>query len=136
MAARQPERPEALVGLDVGTSGVKAIAISAEGEILARAEEHYPSSSPQPGWSEQDPEDWPGASERALQRLGVRPLGLGLSGQMHRLACLDAGGRLLRPRILWNDQRTAPHRGGIERTVRVRDRNDLTANHPRPGRPA
>src|SRR4051812_25395287 len=128
MAARQPERPEALVGLDVGTSGVKAIAISAEGEILARAEEHYPSSSPQPGWSEQDPEDWAGASERALQRLGVRPLGLGLSGQMHGLVCLDAGERVLRPAILWNDQRTAPQCEVIERTVGLRELIDLTAN--------
>src|SRR3954454_16388550 len=133
MAARQPERPEALVGLDVGTSGVKAIAISAEGEILARAEEHYPSSSPQPGWSEQDPEDWAGASERALQRLGVRPLGLGLSGQMHGLVCLDAGERVLRPAILWNDQRTAPQCEVIERTIGLRELIDLTANRALPG---
>src|SRR3954451_3685857 len=133
MAARQPERPEALVGLDVGTSGVKAIAISAEGEILARAEEHYPSSSPQPGWSEQDPEDWAGASERALQRLGVRPLGLGLSGQMHGLVCLDAGERVLRPAILWDDQRTAPQCEVIERTVGLRELIDLTANRALPG---
>ena len=78
-----------LVGLDVGTTGVKALAISHEGEVVASAEEGYPLSTPQPGWAEQDPEDWWRAAETALARLGVESPRLGLSGQMHGLVCLD-----------------------------------------------
>jgi xylulokinase len=96
-----------LVGLDVGTTGVKALAISPGGEVLARAEEEYPLSTPQPGWAEQDPEDWWRASQAALWALGVEPAAIGFSGQMHGLVCLDSGDRVLRPAILWNDQRTA-----------------------------
>ena len=61
----------ALVGLDVGTSGVKAVAISPTGELLARAERDYPLSTPQPGWAEQDPADWRRAAEEALAALGA-----------------------------------------------------------------
>ena len=63
-----------LVGLDVGTTGVKALAISPEGEVLAHAEAEYPLSTPQPGWAEQDPEDWWRASGEALAALGVEIL--------------------------------------------------------------
>jgi len=59
----------ALVGLDVGTSGVKALAISPGGEVLARAERDYPLSMPRPGWAEQDPADWSRAAEEALAAL-------------------------------------------------------------------
>ena len=79
------------VGLDVGTSGVKAVAVSPRGEVLARAEEEYALSTPEPGWSEQDPEDWWGASEAALAAVGAEnAAGIGLSGQMHGLVALDA----------------------------------------------
>jgi len=82
------------IGLDVGTSGVKALAVSETGEVLGRAEEEYPLSTPRPGWAEQDPEDWWRATERALARLDVRePAGIGLSGQMHGLVALDAAER-------------------------------------------
>jgi len=84
----------ALVGLDVGTTGVKAIAITPEGEVVASAEEAYSLSMPRPGWSEQDPEDWLRASEKALARLGVGALRVGFSGQMHGLVCLDAQDRV------------------------------------------
>ncbi len=97
----------ALVGLDVGTSAVKALAVSQAGEVLARAERGYPVSTPRPGWSEQDPEDWWRAAQAALGELGVRPAAIGFSGQMHGLVALDAERRVLRPAILWNDQRTA-----------------------------
>ena len=93
-----------LVGLDVGTSGVKAVAVSETGEVLARAERGYALSTPRPGWCEQDPEDWWQAAQACLARL---PEGeIGLTGQMHGLVVLDAEGRVLRPAILWNDQRT------------------------------
>jgi len=82
--------PDALVGVDVGTTGVKVVAISRAGEVLARAEESYPLSSPHPGWSEQDPGDWVRAAERALATVeGSDSLTIGWSGQMHGLVALD-----------------------------------------------
>ena len=98
----------ALIGLDVGTTGVKAIAITPAGEIVARAERGYPLSTPRPGWSEQDPEDWWQASEACLAEVsaGLDVAGIGLSGQMHGLVALDGGDQVIRPAILWNDQRT------------------------------
>ncbi len=119
----------AIVGLDVGTTGVKAIAISPDGEILARAERGYPLSTPQPGWSEQDPEDWWRASQSALDDLGVSDVaGIGLSGQMHGLVVLDAADHVLRPAILWNDQRTAAECAEIERRVGLERLISLTGN--------
>ena len=101
--------PDVLVGLDVGTTGVKAVAISPEGRVLATASESYPLATPRPGWSEQNPEDWWRAAQACLARL---PDGaVGLSGQMHGLVVLDAEGRVLRPAILWNDQQTAAKHG-------------------------
>ena len=64
-----------LVGLDVGTTGVKAVAISAEGRVVASASEGYPLSTPQPGWAEQDPEDWWRAAEACLLRSEERRVG-------------------------------------------------------------
>jgi xylulokinase len=119
---------EALVGLDVGTTGVKALAITPDGEVVSSAEEHYDLSSPHPGWSEQDPEDWWAASETALARLGVKTGTVGLSGQMHGLVCLDESGRVLRPAILWNDQRTAAECAEIEERVGLDRLIALTGN--------
>jgi xylulokinase len=119
---------DALVGLDVGTTGVKALAISADGGVLGSAEEHYGLSSPQPGWSEQDPEDWWIASRAALARLGVDAAAIGLSGQMHGLVCLDDHGEVLRPAILWNDQRTAAECAEIEERVGLEQLIALTGN--------
>ena len=97
-------RSSTFVGLDVGTTGVKAIAVSPEGEVVARAEREYPLSTPAPGWAEQDPEDWWRASEAALADVGAEhAAGIGLSGQMHGLVALDEGDRVIRPAILWND---------------------------------
>src|SRR5580765_7829055 len=118
----------ALVGLDVGTTGVKALAIDETGAVLARAEEAYPLSIPQPGWSEQDPEDWWLAAQRALAALGVEPSAIGLSGQMHGLVTLDADDRVLRPAILWNDQRTAAECAEIEETIGLERLVALTGN--------
>ncbi|MGZ4281626.1 MAG: xylulokinase [Gaiellaceae bacterium] len=117
-----------LVGLDVGTTGVKALALSPECEVLARAERGYPLSTPRPGWSEQDPEDWWRASEAALADLGVEPAGIGLSGQMHGLVCLDSAERVLRPAILWNDQRTGEECSEIEERVGLERLIALTGN--------
>jgi xylulokinase len=123
----------ALVGLDVGTTGVKAIAITPAGEVVASAEEGYPLSAPQPGWSEQDPDDWVRASEKVLARLGVEPRRVGLSGQMHGLVCLDERDRVLRPAILWNDQRTGAECAEIEERVGLERLISLTGNRALPG---
>ena len=117
------------VGLDVGTSAVKAIAISPAGEVLARAEEAYPLLTPRPGWSEQDPERWWEAARDALDRLALRDVGgIGLSGQMHGLVALDADRRVLRPAILWNDQRTGQECRAIEERVGRERLVELTGN--------
>jgi xylulokinase len=117
-----------LVGLDVGTTGVKALAISPDGDVLARAEETYDLSTPQQGWSEQDPEDWWQAAQRALARLGGETTAIGLSGQMHGLVVLDAADRVLRPAILWNDQRTEAECAEIEERVGLSRLIQLTGN--------
>ncbi len=118
------------VGLDVGTTGVKAVAVAPEGAVLARAERSYPLSTPQPGWSEQDPEDWWRAAEAALAEVssGLDVVGIGLSGQMHGLVALDPDGRPLRPAILWNDQRTGEECAEIEALIGVDRLVELTGN--------
>ena len=117
-----------LVGLDVGTTGVKAVAISPDGEVLATDEEQYALSTPHPGWAEQDPEDWWRAAEAVLARLPFDEIRLGYSGQMHGLVCLDEGDRVLRPAILWNDQRTAAECAEIEERIGLERLIELTGN--------
>ncbi len=120
----------ALIGLDIGTSAVKALAVSDEdGTILARSEVAYPLSTPRPGWSEQDPVDWWAATEQALAELAVaEPAGIGLSGQMHGLVALDAADEVIRPAILWNDGRTAAQCAEIESRVGLQELIGLTGN--------
>src|SRR5918998_6709787 len=119
----------ALVGLDIGTSGVKALAVADDGTILGRREVAYPLSTPKPGWAEQDPEDWWRATGEALAGLGVDEIaGIGLSGQMHGLVALDAGDRVIRPAILWNDGRTAAECAEIEAKVGLERLIALTGN--------
>jgi xylulokinase len=120
----------ALVGIDVGTTGVKAIAIDEQGKVLAGAERGYVLSTPQPGWAEQSPEDWWAAAEAALAEVsaGREVAGIGLSGQMHGLVCLDARDRVIRPAILWNDQRTAAECTEIEERVGRSRLIELTGN--------
>jgi xylulokinase len=122
-----------LVGLDIGTTGVKALALSPDGVVTARAEEEYPLSTPRPGWAEQDPDDWVRAAEAALSRLGGKESSLGLSGQMHGLVCLDSEQRVLRPAILWNDQRTAAECAEIEERIGLDRLIELTGNRALPG---
>jgi xylulokinase len=116
-----------IVGLDVGTTGVKALAVSATGEVVARAEREYPLSTPRPGWAEQDPENWVRAAQEALAELPDADA-FGLSGQMHGLVCLDAEDRVLRPAILWNDGRTGEECAEIEQRVGLARLIELTGN--------
>jgi len=97
--------------------------------VLARAEHEYPLSTPQPGWAEQDPGDWWRASELALAELGWSEGDpLGYSGQMHGLVALGADDAVLRPAILWNDQRTAAECAEIEERVGLSRLIELTGN--------
>ena len=124
----------ALVGLDVGTTGVKALAVSPDGEVLARQEREYPLAMPHPGWAEQDPEDWRHAAEEALAALDVAEVaGIGLTGQMHGLVALDADERVVRPAMLWNDQRTGAECREIEETIGLGRLIELTGNRALPG---
>lgn len=98
------------LGLDLGTSGLKAVLIDADQTVLATTGASLSVMRPRKGWSEQEPRAWIAAAERALDALsakmelsGVR--GIGLSGQMHGATLLDAAGQPLRPCILWNDTR-------------------------------
>jgi xylulokinase len=115
-----------IVGLDVGTTAVKAVVIDADGNVLARDEESYELSTPQPGWAEQDPDDWVRAAERVLARLDATSVGF--SGQMHGLVALDGGDVPLRPAILWNDQRTGAECAEIERRIGLERLIELTGN--------
>lgn len=125
-----------LIGIDVGTSSTKAVLCDARGTILAVASSPHRLLTPRPGWSEQDPEDWWRATATAvrsvLQQAEVAPdsiAGVGLSGQMHgsvllpRETLLGGGvsGAVLRPALLWNDQRTAAQCLEIEAAVGGRE---------------
>ena len=117
---------QALLGIDIGTSGCKALLIDGEGTVLVSRTETYGLSQPRPGWTEQDPALWiDGARAAVAAVLAERPdvgiAAVGLSGQMHGLTPLDAGHEVLRPAILWNDQRNGAEcdaiterAGGIE----------------------
>ena len=116
-----------VVGIDVGTSGLKAIALSESGAVVGRAERSYPLSTPQPGWSEQDPDHWVSAARDVLEEL-PEPEGLGFSGQMHGLVSLDADDNVIRPAILWNDGRTTAECREIEATIGLERLITLTGN--------
>ena len=115
-----------IVGIDVGTTAVKAVGIDADGAVLERHEESYPLSTPQQGWAEQDPDDWVRATETALSSLDTDSVGF--SGQMHGLVALDERDVPLRPAILWNDQRTAAECAEIERRIGLDRLIALTGN--------
>ncbi len=109
------------LGVDIGTSGTKTIAIREDGTILASATVEYPLSSPKPGWSEQNPEDWWHATVATVQMIlqsgkvkAAEVKGIGLSGQMHGSVFLDKDQKVIRPALLWNDQRTAAECAEIE----------------------
>jgi len=136
MQASRDTSDRPLIGLDVGTTAVKGVAIAHDGTVLARAEAGYPLSTPRPGWAEQDPEDWWRATVAVLERLAAdagTPAGIGLSGQMHGLVALDAAERVLRPAILWNDQRTGAECREIEDTIGLERLIALTGNRALPG---
>ena len=109
------------IGLDVGTSGAKGILVAADGTVVRSATREYPLLTPRPGWTEQDPGAWWQASCEVLRELAAaapgRIAGLGLTGQMHGAVFLDGDGRVIRPALLWNDQRTGAECDQIEDRV-------------------
>ena len=111
----------ALLGLDIGTSGTKALLLNAKGVVLATAESPHDLKTPRPGWTEQDPENWWQAcliaTAMALKKAKLRKSqisAIGLSGQMHGSVFLGDGPNALRPALLWNDQRTVAQCEQIE----------------------
>lgn len=99
------------IGLDLGTSGLKALLIDADQSVMAEANAALTNERPQDGWSEQDPASWLAACDTVMAALGDKAdlsgvKGIGLSGQMHGATLLDASDRVLRPCILWNDTRS------------------------------
>jgi xylulokinase len=113
-----------LIGIDVGTSGTKSLLCTDRGEIRASATVEYPCYQPKPLWSEQHPADWWKATVVSVRKLlksarvkGSEVQGIGLSGQMHGAVFLDKTGKVLRPAILWNDQRTGAECEEITRKV-------------------
>jgi xylulokinase len=109
------------LGLDIGTSGVKALLIGEDQAVLAEAHAPLEVSRPHPGWSEQAPQDWWAAVQAATDRLAADApgamaavAGIGLSGQMHGATLLDADDRVLRPAILWNDGRSGAECAALE----------------------
>jgi len=148
-----------LLGIDVGTTGSKALLIDAAGDVVASATHEYPLFTPRPLWSEQNPEDWwqatiasvrdvleaaaaaaagtaagsalkcsGGAPSDSARAIGARVAAVGLTGQMHGLTLLDGQGRVLRPAILWNDQRTRAQCDEITRRLGAERVLQLTGN--------
>ena len=113
---------DAYLGIDVGTSSVKAVVVSSQGTVLATADSPLTVTVLAPGWSEQEPEHWWNATVDAVNNIvskldtGMTVKSVGLSGQMHSLVALDEAQRVVRPAILWNDVRTS------EQCVFIRDR--------------
>lgn len=116
-----------VIGVDVGTSGTKAVAVNEAGKVVASTLIEYPLHSPKPNWAEQDPADWKAAAFEALRRLANAPgvnkddvKAIGLTGQMHGSVFLDANNAVIRPALLWCDQRTAQQCDAI--TLKVGER--------------
>ena len=112
------------LGLDISTTGSKALLINARGDVVAAAVSPHTLQTPHPLWSEQDPREWWQATSNAIRQAlvesgvsGADIAAIGLTGQMHGLVLLDAAGEVLRPAILWNDQRTQAQCDEIHRRV-------------------
>lgn len=127
------------IGIDSSTTATKALLIDEQGDVVAVAATEYGYETPRPLWSEQDPNLWWNGAvssiRQAMAKAGIKAddvHGIGLTGQMHGLVLLDADGQVLRPAILWNDQRTGAQcdeirrRIGKERLIQITGNNALT----------
>ena len=125
------------LGLDLGTSGVKALLMDGDQKIIGSANGSLDVSRPHHGWSEQDPADWIAATKTAVAGLKQKfpkelaaVKGIGLSGQMHGATLVDADGKVLRPCILWNDTRSHAEAAALDADPRFRK---ITGNIVFPG---
>lgn len=129
-----------LIGIDIGTSATKTVLFDEAGGVVAAASQEYPLYQPHNGWAEQKPEDWRDAVlhtvKQVIDQSGVSKediKGIGLSGQMHGLVMLDEAGEVIRPSIIWCDQRTGAE---VEDMLRIMPRErwiEITANPPLTG---
>lgn len=124
-----------LLGIDVSTTGAKALLVGPEGNVVSSATTPLSLSTPYPLWSEQDPQEWWQATSDSIRRTlaeanvsGEQVTAIGLTGQMHGLVLLDHHGEVLRPAILWNDQRCGPECDEIRRRVGRRRLIQITGN--------
>ena len=124
-----------LIGIDLGTSSTKTVLFDEEGTVIASAGKDYPLYTPNNGWAEQKPEDWRDAALETIAKVvkdsGVAAddiKGLGISGQMHGLVMLDEAGEVIRPSIIWCDQRTEKECEEITEKVGAKRLIEITAN--------
>jgi len=121
------------IGVDLGTSAMKLLLMDAEGQIYNTVTKEYPLEFPQPGWSQQKPEDWKKALYEGLPELlkgydAAKVAGIGCGGQMHGLVVLDANDEVIRPAILWNDGRTEKQVAYLNNEIGKEKLSQLTAN--------
>jgi xylulokinase len=123
------------LGVDSSTTATKAVLVGPDGAVVAAAGSGYPVDTPHPGWSEQDPDRWWEATRTAIRAVldeaglpGAAVAAVGLTGQMHGSVLLDAAGAVVRPALLWNDQRTAAQCEEIRRRVGPQRLVALTGN--------
>ncbi len=112
------------LGIDVSTTATKALLVDSSGQVVAVSATEYPFETPRPLWSEQHPGLWWEGAQKSIRAVlaqaGIDPAqvgGVGLTGQMHGLVLLDEAGEVLRPSILWNDQRTQAQCDEIHRRI-------------------
>ena len=125
-----------LLGVDVGTGGTRAVLIDRSGRVMASfASEHAPIRSEHIGWAEQEPEDWWRAAREAIagamaasELTGAEIEAVGLTGQMHGCVMLDAEGKVLRPALIWCDQRTQPQCDWLTEKIGFERLIELTCN--------
>jgi xylulokinase len=128
-----------LMGIDVSTTGVKALLVDEQGQVTGTASTELPISTPKPLWSEQDPADWWHGALTSIRQVladtavkADQVVAIGLTGQMHGLTLLGQAGGILRPAILWNDQRTGAQcdeiraRVGKQRLIEITGNDALT----------
>ena len=121
------------IGVDLGTSAVKLLLMDEQGQIKNVVSKEYPLEFPQPGWSQQNPEDWRKAIMEGIPELltgfrGTDVAGIGCGGQMHGLVILDENDHVIRPAILWNDGRTAKQVDHLNNEIGKERLSELTAN--------
>ncbi|MCL5408664.1 MAG: xylulokinase [Candidatus Omnitrophica bacterium] len=124
-----------LLGIDLGTTGVKVVLVNMDGVIKAAVTEEYGLITPRPGWAEQHPSEWWEAASKAIRKIlsskkitGNHVLGVGLTGQMHGSVFLDAQNRVVYPALLWCDQRTQKECDEINETIGKEKVFEITCN--------